>query len=74
MTTTTIGPPDPRLDLVLERTVDVRPELVWEAWTKPEHVKHWFVPPLVHHRLPRSPSSRGSSRSSRPRAARATPP
>jgi len=27
---------DPRLDLVLERVVDVAPELVCAAWTKPE--------------------------------------
>jgi len=26
--------PDPALDLVLERTTDVRPELVWQAWTR----------------------------------------
>lgn len=36
--------PDPELDLVLERVVDVPPELVWEAWTTPEHLKEWFVP------------------------------
>lgn len=35
---------DPALDLVLERTVDVPPELVWEAWTTPEHLVHWFCP------------------------------
>ena len=35
---------DPRLDLVLERTVDVSPELVWMAWTQPEHLKKWFTP------------------------------
>jgi uncharacterized protein YndB with AHSA1/START domain len=33
-----------KLDLVLERVVDVRRELVWAAWTKPEHVKRWFTP------------------------------
>jgi uncharacterized protein YndB with AHSA1/START domain len=35
---------DPRLDLVLERTVDVSPELVWMAWTQPERLKKWFTP------------------------------
>jgi uncharacterized protein YndB with AHSA1/START domain len=35
---------DPRLDLLLERVVDVPPELVWAAWTVPEHVKKWFTP------------------------------
>lgn len=35
---------DPELDLVLERVVDVPPELVWKAWTRPEHLVHWFVP------------------------------
>jgi len=36
--------PDPKLDLVLDRNVDVPPELVWEAWTKPEHLKKWLTP------------------------------
>ena len=36
--------PDPRLDLVLERVVDVPRELVWAAWTRPEHVRKWFTP------------------------------
>lgn len=36
--------PNPKLDLVLERVVDVPRDLVWEAWTKPEHVKAWFTP------------------------------
>jgi uncharacterized protein YndB with AHSA1/START domain len=35
---------DPKLDLVLERVVDVRPELVWAAWTQPKHLKKWFTP------------------------------
>lgn len=35
---------DPKLDLVLERAVDVSPELVWMAWTQPEHLKKWFTP------------------------------
>lgn len=41
---TFIFKPDPSLDLVLEREVDVPRELVWEAWTTPAHIKHWFVP------------------------------
>ena len=36
--------PDPKLDLVLERVVDVPRELVWAAWTQPEHLRHWFTP------------------------------
>ena len=36
--------PDPKLDLVLERIVDVPRKLVWAAWTQPEHVKKWFTP------------------------------
>lgn len=35
---------DPKLDLVLERTVDVAPELVWAAWTQREHILKWFTP------------------------------
>lgn len=44
MTTSTLLRPDPALDLVLERIVDVPRELVWEAWTNPEHIKVWFTP------------------------------
>ena len=40
----TLWKPDPKLDLVLERVVNVPRELVWAAWTKPEHVVHWFAP------------------------------
>jgi uncharacterized protein YndB with AHSA1/START domain len=36
--------PDPKLDLVLERVVEVPRELVWKAWTTPELLKKWFTP------------------------------
>ena len=36
--------PDPKLDLVLEREIDVPVDLVWRAWTTPESIKHWFCP------------------------------
>lgn len=31
-------------DLILERTLDAPVELVWEAYTNPEHIKQWFAP------------------------------
>lgn len=44
MTLTTAHQLDPKLDLVLERVVDVPPNLVWAAWTTPEYLKKWFTP------------------------------
>ena len=44
MVNSTIHQLDPKLDLLLERIVDVPRELVWRAWTTPEHVKKWFTP------------------------------
>ena len=44
MTRTITHQPDPDLDLVLERVVDVPPKLVWAAWTRPEYLKKWFTP------------------------------
>ena len=32
------------LDLVLERTLDAPIDLVWKAYTQPEHLKQWFAP------------------------------
>jgi uncharacterized protein YndB with AHSA1/START domain len=31
-------------DLVLERILDAPVELVWEAYTNPDHIKQWFAP------------------------------
>ncbi len=31
-------------DLVLERVLDAPRELVWKAWTTPEHLKRWWAP------------------------------
>ncbi len=36
--------PDPELDLLPEREVDVPVDLVWAAWTTPEHLIKWFAP------------------------------
>ena len=35
---------NPKLDLVLERLIDAPKRLVWEALTKPEHLKEWYMP------------------------------
>jgi uncharacterized protein YndB with AHSA1/START domain len=35
---------DPTLDIVLERFIDAPKHLVWEALTRPEHVKEWYMP------------------------------
>jgi uncharacterized protein YndB with AHSA1/START domain len=37
-------PIDPKIDLVFERFVDAPVRLVWEALTKPEHIKEWYMP------------------------------
>jgi uncharacterized protein YndB with AHSA1/START domain len=44
MTRSIIHQPDPKLDLVFERIVDVPRELIWTAWTTPEQLKQWFTP------------------------------
>ena len=31
-------------DLILERTLNARRDLVWKAYTDPEHMKRWFAP------------------------------
>ena len=35
---------NPTLDLVFERFIDAPTRLVWEALTKPEHLKEWWMP------------------------------
>jgi uncharacterized protein YndB with AHSA1/START domain len=35
---------DPKTDFVLERFIDAPRHLVWDALTKPEHVKEWYMP------------------------------
>ncbi len=39
-----IHTPSPILDLVFERSIDISPEAVWNAWTTPESIKQWFTP------------------------------
>jgi uncharacterized protein YndB with AHSA1/START domain len=38
------SPFDPKLDLAFERFIDAPVRLVWEALTKPEHIKEWYMP------------------------------
>lgn len=35
---------DPKTDLTFTRTIKAPRALPWECWTKPEHIKHFFVP------------------------------
>jgi len=35
---------NPRLDFAIERVIDAPTHLVWEALTKPEHLKEWYMP------------------------------
>ena len=35
---------DPKLDFAIERVIDAPTRLVWEALTKPEHLKEWYMP------------------------------
>ncbi len=37
-------PHNSKLDLVMDRVIDVPRELVWKAWTTPEMLKQWFTP------------------------------
>lgn len=35
---------DPKTDLSFTRTLAVPRQLIWECWTKPEHIPHFFIP------------------------------
>lgn len=35
---------NPKTDFVIERFIDAPKHLVWEALTKPEHLKAWYMP------------------------------
>lgn len=35
---------DPKTDLSFTRTLSVPRSLVWECWTSPNHIPHFFVP------------------------------
>jgi uncharacterized protein YndB with AHSA1/START domain len=35
---------DPKLDFAIERNIEAPTRLVWEALTKPEHLKEWYMP------------------------------
>ena len=43
-TTTTQFTLDPKLDFAIERYIDAPTRLVWDALTKPEHIKEWYMP------------------------------
>ena len=45
-TTLTINP---NIDLVFERSIEAPRRLVWEALTKPEHLKEWYMPKVWGH-------------------------
>ncbi|MGC1458904.1 MAG: SRPBCC family protein [Steroidobacteraceae bacterium] len=44
MTAPIVHQPDPRLDLVFERVVEVSAEHLWRGWTVEEQLKKWFTP------------------------------
>ena len=35
---------DPETDLTFTRMINAPRSLLWECWTTPEHIKHFFVP------------------------------
>ena len=37
---------NPKLDFAIERFIDAPTSLVWEALTKTEHLKEWYMPSM----------------------------
>jgi uncharacterized protein YndB with AHSA1/START domain len=37
---------NPKLDFAIERFIDAPTYLVWDALTKPEHIKEWYMPKI----------------------------
>lgn len=35
---------DPRTDMTFTRTLNAPRQLLWDCWTSPEHIRHFFVP------------------------------
>ena len=47
MSATSVTQPDDR-SVVITRLFDAPRELVWRAWTEPEHMAQWFGPKVFH--------------------------
>jgi len=45
---------NPKLDFAIERFIDAPGRLVWEALTKPEHLKEWYMPKGLGFRVSRA--------------------
>jgi uncharacterized protein YndB with AHSA1/START domain len=45
---------NPKLDFAIERYIDAPTRLVWEALTKPEHLKEWYMPKGLGFRVSRT--------------------
>ena len=41
---TTLSAINPKLDFAIERFIEAPTRLVWEALTKPEHLREWYMP------------------------------
>lgn len=38
------APHDPRREIMVSRTIDAPPDVVFDVWTDPAHVTHWWGP------------------------------